>query len=190
MAAYAEGVSWYRRSQPPPPLPPQVRAGLGLARGERSLAHAMLAGGGWVVATSAALIVIDPVTGPDAGPGTPRARHLWHEVSEATWSPEERAVVVDLVSPVEPSLRLRIDDHDSYLPEVVRERVMSTYVLSQRVAVHGKSGVTVAVRRHSGNGTLFTQAVPDAGVDLERPQVADQVAALTRELASQVGLGV
>ncbi len=167
-----------------------MRAGLGLARGERLLAYAMLAGGGWVVATSVALVVVDPVTGPDAGPGTPRARHLWHEVSEATWSPEERTVVVDLVSSAEPSLRLRIDDHDSYLPEVIRERVMSTYVLSQRVPVRGKAGVTVAVRRHSRDGTLFTQAVADAGVDLERPQVADQVTALTRELASQVGLGV
>jgi len=78
-------VSWFRRSAQPLPLPAQVRAGLSLPRGERLLAHAMLANGGWVVATSAALVVVDPVTGPQAGPGTPRARHLWHEVSEATW---------------------------------------------------------------------------------------------------------
>lgn len=65
---------------------------------------------------------------------------------------------------------------------------MSTYVVSQRVSVPGTRGVTVAIRRHSVDGTLFSQAVPDAGVDTERPQVAHQVAALTRELAAQVGL--
>lgn len=180
-------MPWLRRAERPPPLPAQVRAGLGLARGERVLAHAMLADGGWVLATSAALVVIGPVTGPDAGPGTPRARHLWHEVSEATWSPDVRAVEVHWVRP-SPPLRLLLDEHESFLPEVLRERVMSTYVVSQRVSVRGTRGVTVAIRRHSVDGTLFSQAVPDAGVDTERPQVADQVAALTRELAAQVGL--
>lgn len=179
-------MPWFRRAAQPPPLPPQVRAGLGLPRGERVLAHAMLAGGGWVLATSSALVLVDPVTGPDAGPGTPSARHLWHEVAEATWDPEQRAIDVDLI----PSSRLRLvlDDGDGFLPEVLRERVMSTYVLSQRVSVRGTRGVTVAIRRHAVDGTLFSQAVPDAGVDLERPGVADQVAAMTRELAAQVGM--
>lgn len=180
-------MPWFRRAEQPPPLPAQVRAGLGLPRGERLLAHAMLADGGWVLATSAALVVVDPVTGPHAGPGTPRSRHLWHEVAEATWAPQERVVEVHWVSS-SGLLRLVLDDHDSFLPEVVRERVMSTYVLSQRVAVRGTRGVTVAIRRHVVDGTLFAQALPDAGIDLERPTVADQVATLTRELAAQVGL--
>lgn len=103
-------MPWLHRAERSPPLPAQVRAGLGLARGERVLAHAMLADGGWVLATSAALVVIGPVTGPDAGPGTPRARHLWHEVSEATWSPDVRAVDVHWVTP-SPPLRLLLDEH-------------------------------------------------------------------------------
>lgn len=183
-------MPWFRRSAQPLPLPAQVRAGLGLPRGERLLAHAMLANGGWAVATSAALVVVDPVTGPQAGPGTPRARHLWHEVGEATWAPAERRVDVHWVAPASPPLHLLLDDRDGYLPEVVRERVMSTYVLSQRVTVRGKRGVTVAIRRNAVDGTLFSQAVPDAGVDLERPEVAEQVAALTRDLAAQAGLVV
>ncbi len=180
-------MPWFRRAEQPPPLPAQVRAGLGLPRGERMLAHAMLASGGWVVATSAALVVVDPVTGPDAGPGTPRARHLWHEVAEATWTPEERLVEVHWVS-ADPSLRLVLDDHETFLPEALRERVMSTYVLSQRVSVRGTHGVTVAIRRHAVDGSLFSQAVPDAGIDLRGPHVADRVASLTRDLAAQVGL--
>jgi len=147
----------------------------------------MLTNGGWVVATTYALVLVDPVNGPDAGPGTPRARYLWHDVAEATWSPQER--VVDVVwAQSSAALQLQLEDHETYLPEVLRERVMSTYVLSQRVAVQGRRGVTVAIRRHSVDGSLFSQAVPDDGVDLERPKVADQVASLTRVLAAQAGL--
>lgn len=180
-------MSWLRRSAQPPPLPAQVRAGLALPRGERVLAHAMLTNGGWVVATSSALMLVDPVTGANAGPGTPRARHLWHEVAEAIWDPSEHVVDVHWALPL-PSLRLLLEDHQTFLPEVLRERVMSTYVLSQRLALQGKRGVTVAIRRHSVDGSLLSQAVADDGVDLERPQVADRVATLTRELAAQVGL--
>jgi hypothetical protein len=61
-------------------------------------------------------------------------------------------------------------------------------VLSERVPVRGRRGVTVAIRRHAVDGSLFSQAVPDAGIDLDRPQVADQVATLTRDLSAQVGL--
>jgi hypothetical protein len=35
-------MPWFRRSAQPPPLPAQVRAGLGLGRAERLLTHAML----------------------------------------------------------------------------------------------------------------------------------------------------
>lgn len=181
-------MPWFRRTEQPPPLPAQVRAGLGLARHERVLTHAAMTDGSWVIATTAALVLVDPVTGPDAGPGTPRARHLWHEVAEATWEPDLRCLVIDWAAPGSPPLRLAVDDHDTYLPEVLRERVVSSYVLSQRVEVQGRRGVTVAVRRHSDDGSLFVQTVPDLGVDLGRPQVADLVASMRRDLESQVGL--
>ena len=176
----------FRRGVPPLALPPQVRAGLGLARGERVLSHAMLTNGGWLVATSAALIVIDPVHGPDAGPGTPRARHPWHEVTEAVWDPRERTVDVHGVARAQ--LRLHLEDHDSTVPVVLRERVMSTYVVSRRIVVRGRRGVIVAIRRHAMDGSLFSQVVPDDGVDLDQPLVADQVASVARELAAEAGL--
>lgn len=181
-------MAWFRRVEQSPPLPAQVRAGLGLARHERVLTHAATTDGSWVIATTAALVLVDPVVGPDAGPGTPRARHLWHEVAEATWEPDVRCLVVDWAEPGRAQLRLTMDERDSYLPEVLRERVVSSYVLSQRVEVQGRRGVTVAVRRHSADGSLFVQTVPDHGVDLARPQVADQVASMRRDLQSQVGL--
>src|SRR5215213_1433963 len=127
--------------------------------------------------------------GPDAGADArPVVRHLWHEVAEATWEPEERVLMVRWATPGEPAVRLRLAEPPGAVPEVVRERVMSTYVLSQRVSVRGRRGVTVAVRRHAVDGSLLVQTVPDAGIDLGRPETAERVAALARELAQQVGL--
>ena len=76
---------------------------------------------------------------------------------------------------------------EGYLPEVVRERVMSTYVISSRVAVQGRRGVTVAVRRRA-DASLLVQAVADPGVDLLRPGAVTAVTAAARDLRDQVGL--
>ena len=178
---------WWRRDDRVPPLPAQVREGLGLQRGERVLAHAGRADGGWVIATTAALVLVDAIEGPVPGPGTPSTRRWWHDVAEATWDPQTRAVVVRWADG-SAGLSALLDEPVGRLPEVVRERVMSTYVLSQRLSVQGRRGVTVAVRRHAVHGTLFTQAVADEGLNTRRAQVADQVAALTRDLAEQAGL--
>jgi len=151
------------------------------------LAHAGRADGGWVIATTAALVLVDAIEGPVPGPGTPSTRRWWHDVAEATWDPQTRAVVVRWADG-SAGLSALLDEPVGRLPEVVRERVMSTYVLSQRLSVQGRRGVTVAVRRHAVHGTLFTQAVADEGLNTRRAQVADQVAALTRDLAEQAGL--
>jgi hypothetical protein len=176
-----------RRSDPVAPLPAQVREGLGLARGERLLAHATLAAGGWVVATTTALILVDPIDGPASGPGTPRVHTPWHEVAEAVWSSDDRTLRVRRVCDPGAEHLLLLGEGESYLPEVVRERVMSTYVISRRVDVQGRRGVTVAVRRRA-DASLVVQAVADPGVDLLRPGVADAVTDAARDLRDQVGL--
>jgi hypothetical protein len=165
-----------------------VRAGLGLGRHERLLAAARLQDGGWLVTTSTALVAVDVAAAADDVDAGPVLRHLWHDVAEATWDPEDRTVAVRWAAPGEPPLRLRLADPSGSVPEVLRERVMSTYVLSQRVPVRGRRGVTVAVRRHAVDGSLLVQAVPDDGIDPSRPATADKVAELARELAAQVGL--
>lgn len=179
-------MRWLRRSDPVAPLPAQVREGLGLARGERVLAHATVAGGGWLVATTRTLVVVDPIDGPASGPGTPRVSVAWHDLAEAVWVADDRTLHVRWVSDEGEQVFL-LAEQKSYLPEVVRERVMSTFVLSQRVDVRGRRGVTVAVRRRA-DATLVVQAVPDPGVDLLRPGVADAVLAAARDLRIQVGL--
>lgn len=179
-------MRWFRRADPVAPLPAQVREGLGLARGERVLAHAVLAAGGWLVATTRSLVLVDPIDGPASGPGTPRLAAAWHDVAEATWNSDDRTLHVRWVSGNEPQVFL-LDEQRTALPEVVRERVMSTFVLSQRVDVRGRRGVTVAVRRRA-DASLVVQAVADPGVDLQRPGVADAVVAAARDLRIQVGL--
>ena len=172
-------MRWPRRAPSPETLPDDVRARLRLDRHERLLATARLQDGGWLVTTSTALVVADV---------GPVVRHLWHEVAEATWDPEDRVVAVRWTAPGEAPVRLRLADPPGAVPEVLRERVMSTYVLSQRVPVRGRRGVTVAVRRHAVDGSLLVQSVPDEGIDPRRPETAERVAAMSRELAAQVGL--
>ncbi len=179
----------WRRAEKVPPLPPQVREGLGLPRGERVLAHGERADGGWAIATTAALVLVEPIDGPVRGPGTPSERRWWHDVAEATWDPDTRAVEIRWVDD-RPKRTVLLGEPLGRFPEVLRERVMSTYVLSQRLPVRGRRGVTVAVRRHAADGSLFTQTVPDDGINPARPQVAEQVEALTRDLAEQAGLAV
>jgi hypothetical protein len=176
-----------RRSDPVAPLPAQVREGLALARGERVLAHATLAGGGWLVATTTALVLVDPIDGPASGPGTPRVHAPWHEVAEAVWNAEDRMLRVRWVGDPGREHVLLLGSGESYLPEVVRERVMSTYVISRRVDVQGRRGVTVAVRRRA-DASLVVQAVADPGVDLRRPGVAAAVTEAACDLRDQVGL--
>lgn len=180
-------MSFWRRADKVAPLPPQVREGLGLRRGEHVLAHGELAQGGWAVATTAALVLVDPIDGPVRGPGTPSARWWWHDVAEATWDPGTLEFAIRWADG-RPECLLQLAEHAGRLPEVLRERVMSTFVLSQRLPVRGRRGVTVAVRRHAADGSLFTQAVPDDGISTTRPHVAEQVEALTRDLAEQAGL--
>lgn len=140
-----------------------------------------------MIATSAVFVLVEPIHGPLRGPGTPSLRRPWHEVAEATWSPDTHQIEVRWVDGGPPTT-VRLGELVGLLPDVVRERVMSTYILSQRVPVRGRRGVTVAVRRDALSGTLFTQAVPDHGIDPDRPHVVEQVEALTRDLAEQAGM--
>lgn len=180
-------MSLWRPADKVPPLPPQVREGLGLPRGERVLAHGERADRGWAIATTAALVLVEPIDGPVPGPGTPSERRWWHDVAEATWDPGVRAIEIRWVDD-SPSRTVLLGEATGRFPEVLRERVMSTYVLSQRLPVRGRRGITVAVRRHAADGSLFTQTVPDDGVEPSRAHVKEQVEALVRDLAEQAGL--
>lgn len=158
-------------------LPPEVERHLQLARGEHALAVATLDDGSTAVSTEARLLVTRP-----AGL---RWAVAWSDVDAATWEPESRSLVVRLVDGGTATLVLAAD-RPTLLPEVVRERVQSSVVLSQRVEALGRRGARVVVRRATEG--LVVQVVPDPGVDLADPDVAAEVERTRRDLVRAVGL--
>jgi hypothetical protein len=158
-------------------VPADVRPHLGLERGERVLATARLDDGGIAVATDRLLLVADA-----------RARRWalpWYQVDAAGWDDGERRLEVDLVDGGRQRLLLAGDER-TLLPEVVRERVQWSIVLTQHVQAGHRRAVRVVVRR--GPDELIVQVVPDPGVDLEDPAVAEAVRRARAEVEQAVGL--
>jgi hypothetical protein len=158
-------------------VPPDVQPHLGLARDERPLAVATLDDGSTAVATGLRLLV--------AAPAGPRWGVAWHEVDAAGWEPETRALHVHLVAGTSATLVLD-DERATLLPEVVRERVQSSVVLSQRVEALGRRGARVVVRR--AGPELVVQVLPDPGVDPSDPRVAAEVERTRRQVVRAAGL--
>jgi hypothetical protein len=162
-------------------VPAQVRTALGLERGERVLAAARLRSGGWLVATTLAL----HVTGADGSAAT--SRHSWDRVAGAVWSDTAAMLQVTWVDGAR-QLVVELAGDEGLLPEVVRERVEASVVLSRRFEVPGRRGVRVAIRRAHHGAELSTQVVADRGVDLTDPAIAARVAAELADLREQVGM--
>ena len=163
----------WRRAQ----LPETARALLGLASGSRVLAWSPLVGGGWAVATPARLCALLPTGALIDRPWTDVDHVSWDAASGmlAVWWVGTRAATPLEVAP------------DSFVPEVVYERVRASLVAARDVSMPGGRTVWVALRK-ADDGTLSTQAVPGRGVRLADPQVAALVAQARAALRDDVGL--
>jgi hypothetical protein len=160
-------------------VPAEVSAALGLTRADRVLAWSPLVGGGAAVATVDGLRVLTPRGTPVAG--------AWVEIDHAAWDADSRTVAVwwtdrRVATPLE------VED-DSRLPEVIRERVQSSVLLTATVEVPGGKQVRVALRR-GRDGELSTQALPPPGVRLDDPGVGERVAAALADLRAEAGIDV
>lgn len=163
-----------------PSLPAGVEAGLHLARGERVLSFAPLPSvhgqpGGFAVATDRALLL--PV-------GSGWRSIGWHEVTGAAWDSDHDELVLTVLSATGPET-LVVDvpaDTVSTLPEVVRERVQSSIVVSRHVTLRGGAGVRLVGRRVAGVDDLTWQAVLDGGLDPRDPGIAADAAAALEAL--------
>lgn len=160
-------------------LPATVRSGLVLLDGERVLAVAPLVDRRWLVGTTRALHVVDA-----SGSGE---RHGWDRVVAAVWSDTASMLQVTWA---DSSHRLEVElaGDAGFLPEVIRERVEASVVVSRRVSAGGRRGVRVAVRRAAPGAELSTQVVADRGVDLADPELAARVAAELADLTEQTGM--
>lgn len=160
-----------------PSLPPDVRARLDVATGDRVMASAELTDG-WAVATHRALHVA-----PD---GAPARRRPWSDVDRASVDPETSTLSVFWVEGPPDHLHLAHDDPRG-LPEVLRERVQSSVVHSEPVSLADGRRLRVALRRGE-DGRLLTQVIGDGGVDLTDPDVARVVDAAEARVREAAGL--
>jgi hypothetical protein len=163
-------------------LPDDVRRSLSLARGERVLATAELADDRWAVATTADLVVVGP------GAQDVVTRRPWCDVDRGVFDPERSELSVAWVDAAPDTVLRLVDPERTSFPQVLRERVQWSVVLSETVAVPG-GDVKVAVRR-TADGRFFSQAVAGPGVDLDDPRVSRVVDATESRVRGASGLPV
>jgi hypothetical protein len=148
-----------------------------LRSGNRLLAWSSLVGGGAAAATLKELRII-----------TPRGVKIfrpWVQVDHAVWEQESRTLVIWWVD-TRRTTPLEIQDDVGRLPEVIRERVQSSVVLTASVPLpNGRAG-RVALRRGLDGG-LVAQALVPPGVKDDAPDVAPLLAAAVEALWSEAG---
>jgi hypothetical protein len=160
----------------------RVRPPVEVAAGERLLAWAPVAGGGWVAGSRDALYL-------------PSGRLPWEQVQTADWDREgQRLRVTETGTWGEPRpLHLvQIPDEAARdadrLLQLVRERVTASVLLTRHVPITGRRGVRVVARRApSGRSGVTWVYEYDAGVEPDDPFV--QAAAETALAAAQADLG-
>ncbi|MFF5263301.1 hypothetical protein ACFY4C_30605 [Actinomadura viridis] len=157
-----------------PPAP--VRDRITLRRGERTLATAPTRGGSYVVATATALHL-----------PTPSGEFLrlpWERVEQASW--KDGWLHVHETSGG-PEHHVRLTEPGS-VPEIVRERVTATVVVSQTARLPGGGTVRIAGRRPVDGDEVRWSFVFEAGLDPSDPGLRAQAEQLLEGLRRQTGL--
>jgi hypothetical protein len=137
-----------------------------VAAGERLLAWAPIADGGWVAGTRDALYL-------------PTGRVPWEQVQAADWDRDEGRLRVSEVGTwgeQRPRHTLMMADSGAKdadrLLQLVRERVTASVLLSRHVPVSGRRGVRIVARRApSGRSDVQWAYEYDEGVDADDPFV-------------------
>lgn len=167
-------MSWLRRS----PLPDDVRAALGLVRGERVLASTPLVDG-WAVATTHGLVAVRP---DEQG-----LRRDWSDVATGRLDPDAETLTVEWVDAAAPTVLRLADARSLTFPAAFRQCVDSSVVHTERVTLTDRTVVQVALRR-DGAGHLFTQVMGPGTVDLADPATAALVDAAEARVREAAGL--
>jgi hypothetical protein len=137
-------------------LPDDARRSLRLPPKDAVLASAQLVDGSWAVATRTLL----------ATTGDGALSRPWCDVDRAGYDPATASITVEWVDDAAPLVLRLADARRVSLAQTVRERVQSSVVLAEVVALGEGRKAKVAVRRDQ-DGSLFSQVVVDAGVDLD-----------------------
>lgn len=165
------------------------RADLG---GEKVLAATEARDGTWLLATRAALVLVEPSRVVEPGETAGVIRIPWQQVEAADWSRDDDRLRVSEVGEYgerRPVHELHLDEPGNLLP-MVRERVTASVVLQRRVAVSGNRGLFVVARRApNGDGAISWAYELDAGLDPEDPEVRRLAELGLRAAAEELGLG-
>lgn len=134
----------------------------------------------WLVATRNALVVV-----PDAN--VEQAERIWwHEVDRAAWNPEQDLVKVSFTTTRPQTFWVVQAKTARKVLAVLRERVESTVVISETIALTSAENVRVAVRRDQ-HGSLFVEALCDPGVDPTHSEVIKRVQPVVEKLREVSG---
>ncbi len=164
---------WGRRAPRP------VRSEAPLAPGERPLSVARTPDGQQVVASDQALYYPAQRDG-DGADG--QVRLAWDHVVHVAWYRDEGALQLMVEGASAPIVVLL--DQPARVPETVRERVMSTILISEHFRLRAGKGARIAARRPPGSADIRWMVAYDVGVDPADPQVraaVDQALARLRE---------
>ena len=171
----------FTRKAPRAKLPPAVANALDLAKGEKVLAFAVDDfTSAYVVATTYALAIVTP-----AAERTVRRR--WLSVDAGAWEPETATLTVTWADGRHAG-QWSFRDQPTLLPEVLRERVQASVVLSTRLALGDRRTGRVAIRQDFATRELIAQTILGRHARADDPEVQAHVGAALAHLRDQVGL--
>jgi hypothetical protein len=155
-----------------------------VAPGEKLLAWAPLAGGGWIAGTRDACYL-------------PDGRLPWEQVEAADWDHDlGRLRISEVGTWGQPRIEhaFNLDDtspsETDRLLQLLRERVTASVLLVRHVPIEGRRGVRVVARRApSGRSDVLWVFEYDAGIDPADPFVQTAAEEALAEARADVGLG-
>jgi hypothetical protein len=160
-------------------MPAETERALGLDQpgASRLLAWSVLVGGGAAAATVRDLRIL-----------TPRGEQVirtWDAVDHAVWDQDSAMLVIWWVD-TRKTTPLEIQDDIGRLPEVVRERVQSSVVLTASVPMPRGKPARVALRRDP-DGRLLAQSLLPPGLKADAPDVKPVIDRALADLWAEAG---
>ncbi len=111
----------------------------------------------------------------------------WHMVDTGSWDDATARLTVNWVDKA-PASVWELGADPGTFPQVLRERVQATVVLSDEVDLGTKRKAKVVVRKDLANGALMGQTILGRGVRSTDPGVREETRAALDRLREQVGL--
>lgn len=163
-------------------VPDEVVAALECTRGERVLAHVVDDNNGaYVVATTLRVAAVTP-------DGRVVLERPWHEVDTGQWSTDTRTLTASWVDHARPA-QWTFRDQTSRLPEVFKERVNATVLVTEPLGLSGpRRKGRVVLRKDLRTQQVFVQQVLGRSTDRHDPDVVEALDRVSAFLAEQAGL--